>query len=74
MDVVTPPLPEKPDPAEAADKLTARKPSPQPAKEAPAKPVVPKQPASGVGMAIFATVVIVLGLAALAAYAYLKTR
>ncbi|MGH7142201.1 MAG: hypothetical protein ACREF5_01860 [Candidatus Saccharimonadales bacterium] len=37
-----------------------------------AKP--PKQPGSGVGLAISATVIIVLGLAALMVYAYLKTK
>ena len=41
---------------------------------APPKPVTPKSPSHSVGTAIFATVVIVLGLAALAVYAYLKTR
>ncbi len=34
----------------------------------------PKQPHSGVGAAIFATVVIVLALAAMATYAFIKTR
>ena len=34
----------------------------------------PKQPGSGVGLAIFATIVIVLGLAALLVYAYLRTN
>lgn len=33
-----------------------------------------KQPGSGVGLAIVATVIIVLGLAALVVYAYLKTK
>jgi hypothetical protein len=41
--------------------------------EAPAKPKVPKQPGNGVALAIIATVVIVLGLAALATYAYLAS-
>ena len=40
----------------------------------PAAPIKPKQPGNGVGAAIAATVIIVLGLAALATYAYLKTR
>jgi hypothetical protein len=41
----------------------------------PAKPVKPKtKRQAGVGGAIFASVVIVLGLAALAVYAYLKSR
>lgn len=64
-----------PPPEAAAD----GKPEPQettqaaPAKE-PKKPPQPKQPKSGVGLAIAATVIIVLGLAALATYAYIKTR
>jgi len=37
------------------------------------KPAATKQPGSGVGLAITATVLIVLGLAVLATYAYLKT-
>jgi hypothetical protein len=40
----------------------------------PPKPVIPKQPGSGIGMAIFGTVVIVLALAGLAVYAYLKSK
>jgi len=40
----------------------------------PQKPVTPKPPHTGVGLAITATVIIVLGLAALAVYAYLKTK
>ncbi|MEO6513687.1 MAG: hypothetical protein ABIR37_03295 [Candidatus Saccharimonadales bacterium] len=44
-------------------------------KEKPPKIVTPKKPRQpGVGAAIFATVVIVFGLAALAVYAYLKTQ
>jgi hypothetical protein len=44
-------------------------------KEKPPKVVTPKKPRQpGVGTAIFASVVIVLGLAALAVYAYLKTQ
>lgn len=46
---------------------------PQPPRQQKAPPV-PKQPRSGVTAAIVATVIIVLGLAALATYAYLKTR
>ncbi len=43
--------------------------------KAPKPPKPPKQPhAPGVGLAIFATVVIILGLAALATYAYLQTN
>lgn len=41
--------------------------------DAPKQNKPPKPPKNGVGMAIFATVVIVLGLAALATYAYIKT-
>jgi hypothetical protein len=41
-------------------------------KDKPA-PKAPKQPKNGVGLAIMATVLIVLGLAALATYAYLQT-
>lgn len=40
----------------------------------PAKPVTAKQPRSGVGPVVFSTIVIVLGLAALAVYAYLKSK
>jgi hypothetical protein len=38
------------------------------------QPAAAKQPNSGVGMAIAATVIIVLGLAGLATYAFLKTQ
>lgn len=73
MDVVPPPA------TPAADKAPAE---PAPTNAAPtapapavklAKPVTPKQPSDGVGMAIAATVIIVLGLAILAVIAYLKT-
>lgn len=52
------------------------KPVPKPAKtEKPVKPPKPeKAPGDGVGGAIFATVVIVLALAAMATYAYIKTQ
>lgn len=40
----------------------------------PKQPATPKQPKNGVGMAIAGTVIIVLGIAALATYAFLKTR
>lgn len=71
MDVVAPPagdhpeapLPRQPEPAKKPDK-------PAPA----AKPPQPKQPKNGVGLAIFATMVIVVTLAALATYAYLQTN
>lgn len=36
-------------------------------------PAAPKQPSNGIGGAIFATVVIVIVLAALATYAYIRT-
>jgi hypothetical protein len=58
---------EKEKPAEA--KKEAAKPE-----EKPKKPVAPKQHGNGVGAAIFATMVIVLGLAAMATYAYMKTQ
>lgn len=38
------------------------------------KPPAPKKSGSGVGMAIFATILIVFGLAAMATFAYLKTQ
>lgn len=58
------PKPEsKADPAKAADKSV---------KSAPAKTVNQVRP--GVGLAIVATVVIVLALSAMATYAYLKTK
>ncbi len=44
------------------------------AKEKPKKPAAAKKPGNGVGMAIFATMVIVLGLASMATYAYLQTQ
>ena len=69
MDVVVPP----PDKSNSPD---TKSPAPESksVKQALAKPTTPKQPSSGTGLAIFATVVIVLGLAALATYAYIKTR
>ncbi len=57
-------------PPDKTDRESKKPPAP---KKAEAKPAAPKQPGTGVGLAIFATVVIVLGLAALATYAYLKT-
>jgi hypothetical protein len=57
---------ETPDPKKAGKKQKA----PKPPKVV--KPKAPRQPGSG--MAVFASVVIVLGLAALAVYAYLKTN
>lgn len=56
-----------------AQKLEEPKKEKQQKEAKPAKPPkTPRQP--GVGLAIFATVVIVLGLAALATYAYLRTN
>jgi uncharacterized protein HemX len=74
MDVAPPKPPEvHPDPSEEKPDKPAKtdKPAPKPKRPAP-----PKKSAdnSGVGMAIAATVVIVLGLAAMATYAYLKTQ
>lgn len=46
----------------------------QPTKPAPPPKAPPKPPKQGVTAAIFATVIIVLGLAALAVYAYIKTK
>ena len=46
---------------------------PAPPNEDKAAPA-PKEPGNGVGMAIFATVIIVLSLATLATYAYIKTQ
>ena len=43
-------------------------------KAAPKPPKLPKQPGNGVTVAIVATVIIVLGLALLAVYAYLKQK
>ena len=70
MDVAPPPhQPEVP--AEPPVEPAAQEPKKP---ELPPKPNVPEQSKSGVGAAIFATVVIVLGLAALATYAYLQSR
>lgn len=87
MDVVPPP---KPAAALAVPSEGVKTPPPMPADATPAaetsgakeqakqaKPKVPKPPKtprSGVGLAIAATVVIVLGLAALFVYAYLRTN
>lgn len=66
-----PPLPGDSDPAAALAKEEQAQVA-QPAK--PATPKSPKTPRSGVGLAIFATIVIVLALAALFAYAYLRSN
>lgn len=62
--------PEKPEIAPEPTREDKRAPDPKPVINKPPKP--PKQP--GVGLAIFATIVIVLLLSALATYAYLKTN
>lgn len=69
---VQPPQAVHPAPPPEAEPDTA------PAKRAVDKPPKPprpsKQPGNGVGAAIAATVIIVLGLAVLITYAYLKTN
>ncbi|HEX7633346.1 MAG TPA: hypothetical protein VF401_03400 [Candidatus Saccharimonadales bacterium] len=72
MDVVAPPPASPPAEPSASPAVAPVEPKKQ-AKPAPAPTKPPRQPSNGVGMAIFATVVIVLGLAALATYAYLQT-
>ena len=79
MDVVPPPE-KAAQPAEQppADSEPGTKEGEKPAEkpvdaQAALKKVAPKQSKSGVTLAIIATVIIVLGLAALATYAYLKT-
>jgi hypothetical protein len=70
VDSVTAPTPaavEKPEPAATSRPLP---PKPQPGKVNKS----PKKTSSGVGMAITATVIIVLGLAGLAVLAYVKTQ
>ena len=83
MDVVPPrPMPAEPlkMPPQEIGALPMAKPEESPkktAKEKAAKPAVtrpPKAPSSGVGLAIFATIVIVLGLGAMIVYAYLRTN
>ena len=56
-------------PAEAPTDVSAE----QPIQERPAPPK-PKQPGSHVGLAIVATIIIVLGLAALATFAFLQSK
>lgn len=69
MDVVAAP---PPDAEEKASKDESARHDSSPAKKA-SKPQAASKPRDGnVGMAIFATVIIVLGLAALAVFAYLK--
>ena len=55
------------DPAKTLDEPKKSKPA-----KPPRAPKPPRQP--GVGLAIFATTIIILGLAALATYAYLRTN
>ncbi len=83
MDVVPPrPMPAEPlkmppqeassipvaKPEEPAKKLTKQK----EVKQEVTKP--PKAPPSGVGLAVFATIVVVLGLGAMLVYAYLRSN
>jgi uncharacterized protein HemX len=69
MDVVPPKAPEPlKEPPKQAEQSVELKPSKMPV----TKP--PKRQGSGVGLAIFATVVIVLALAAMMVYAYLRTK
>jgi hypothetical protein len=79
MDVVAPPAeqPDKPSAADPFEQLVAEDQAshvvPPAATPKATKPATAKAPRAGVGLAISATVVIVLGLAALATYAYLQT-
>lgn len=74
MDVVSPPVTEKsPTPTPESVKPSDEKPKHNLPKKAEHESVSPKQQGTGIGLAIFATIVIVLGLAALATYAYLQT-
>lgn len=57
----------------APPEAVAKKPTPA-LKQSHASSAATKPPSSGVGLAISATVVIILGLAAMAVYAYLQTR
>ena len=73
MDVRPPEATDKPEPPKPREDKQPEAAEPPQKQEQP-KAVVPKKPRQpGVGMAIVATVVIVLGLAALITYAYLKT-
>jgi hypothetical protein len=82
MDVVAPhgpaPVAVEPEPAtkdaDEKDKQALTEALKDAKKDKPKKPAAAKEPSNGVGMAIFATMVIVLGLAAMATYAYLKTQ
>jgi hypothetical protein len=80
MDVVPPKPTEPPKAPPKEERDNDPPPTPHSAEAAhhkPDKPAVakpPKQPGSGVGLAIFATIVIVLCLGALFTYAYLRTN
>ncbi len=80
MDVVPPPPAEKSDAtAEQPTNAEAPKDAKGETKKdqkpvAPAPPKPPKQRGDNVGMAITATVVIILALAALATYAFIQTK
>jgi hypothetical protein len=79
IDVVAPPKAEaKPADLDVKeppkDQTELKKPAPKEVvKDKSKKPDTPKQPSGGSGGAIFATVVIVFGLAAMATYAYIQT-
>ncbi len=75
MDVASPPPPGANDSGQqpGVQKTSAPAKSSQ-ATSRPNVPVTPKQPKSGNAGAIIATVIIVLGLAALATYAYLQPK
>lgn len=71
VDVAPPPAPQ-PAPQPTPD-VTSLLPPEEVKSKQPKPPKPPKQPGTGVGAAIFATVVIVLGLSAIAAFAYMQT-
>ena len=80
MDVVAPPPAQKTDNQQDVPQSTAdpKQQTEQPKAEAkqptqkPPKP--PKKPGNGVGLAITATVIVILGLSAMATFAYLQTQ
>ena len=78
MDIAPPKAPDvHPDPSEEkpdAPAGSSEKPDQSASKSMPAAASKKSMDDKGVGMAIAGTVVIVLGLAVIAAYAYLKTR
>ena len=71
--VHTPPPPPAPEPHDQEESVELKKDEPKADKPA-AKPKAPKQPHSGLGLIVFATVIIVLGLGAMVTYAYLRTQ